>query len=633
MPRKPAPPAGVLAGPLEERLAALLARDPALRDAAGPEPRVEPCNKPNVGDARWSPLAPTDGGRPAVAAACRAWTEALATRPWVEKATAIPPAVYVRPALDDLLEWIDDAILEAGERYGDSRADDAGRTLLSYSSPNANKPLHLGHVRNNALGMALANLLEATGHEVLRGAVLSDWGIHICQAALAWERFADGATPESAGLRPDVFVGDLYVRFHTECRAQQEALGADAPGRASAVGATEIEQAVIEHLRRAEAGEPGPRESIARVTAWAEAGIAHTCRRLGSRFDVVLRERDGLADARARIARGLEQGRYRRRDDGSVVLDLAREDASEVTVLRADGTAVAYTQLFGCYVERCVRHTPDRVLVMLGREWELGLAILTEMLRVEDPAWAEQLEPVYYGMVTLPAGRMKSREGTVVEAHELIDQVRDRLLREWDTGDATGAGDATTNATGADSGAGVRPAAAPTDDPTRLATCEALAVSLLKLRMLEARREDDVPYDEQRLWDDTLPELARWIAALRWAESAGDARGPAPSTLPRGARDGLRRVLLALNDWPRQIARAARERAPSVVLRQIARIVQELERSGLPARDGPPPGRLAPALACVLRRGFALLAMPLPHELASLPPGFGARLERRPAPR
>lgn len=292
--------------------------------------------------------------------------------------------------------------------------------MVEYLSPNTNKPLHLGHVRNGVIGSSVANILAAVGHRVIRANLINDRGIHICKSMLAWLRFAEGATPESLGMKGDHFVGEWYVRFATEVRNNSE-----------------LEREAESMLRRWEEGDPETRALWSTMNGWVLGGFADTCARYRFGFDTEYLESELYGLGKDIVAEGLSRDVFRRDEHGNVVFDLSPEEfgynrdgtAKLATVLRNDGTSMYLTQDFGTAVRKVADFDLDRSIYVVACEQDDHFKRLFAILRALGYSWAEACHHLSYQMVELPTGRMKSREGTVVDADNLIDELTQLATR------------------------------------------------------------------------------------------------------------------------------------------------------------------------------------------------------------
>lgn len=312
----------------------------------------------------------------------------------------------------------------ATDAYGTRKAGaDAPLVMVEYSSPNTNKPLHLGHVRNNLLGYSLARILEACGNRVVKTNIVNDRGIHICKSMLAWKKWADGATPESAGVKGDHLIGDCYVAFDKHYKAELAALKEQGMSDEEAEAASTLMKEAREMLRAWEAGDPEVRALWEKMNSWVYAGFDETYRRMGVDFDKIYYESRTYLDGKAKVLEGLEKGIMYRREDGSVWADLRADGLDEKLLLRSDGTSVYMTQDIGTAAQRYADYPIDRMIYVVGNEQEYHFKVLSLILDKLGFRWGKDLVHFSYGMVELPNGKMKSREGTVVDADDLMESM------------------------------------------------------------------------------------------------------------------------------------------------------------------------------------------------------------------
>jgi len=335
------------------------------------------------------------------------------------------PEALFRDAVGD-----EAALLEAARLPGPDRR----RVLIEFSAPNTNKPQHLGHVRNNALGSAMASILRRVGHTVTSVNLINDRGIHICKSMVAYQRWGEGRTPASEGIKGDHFVGDFYVLFEKEFQRQVACIRADRPEWRERPAEqlfleTEIGRTAQAMLLAWENGDPEVRRLWETMNAWVIEGFAETYRRMGVVFDKVYRESETYTLGRNVILEGLERGVFHRTDDGAVVIDLDAEKLGTKVVLRRDGTSVYVTQDIGATLLKQEEFQPDLQIWVVGDEQVYHFRVLFAIMRRLGHAWAERLHHMAYGMVNLPSGKMKSREGTVVDADDLFDEMT-RLARD-----------------------------------------------------------------------------------------------------------------------------------------------------------------------------------------------------------
>ena len=295
--------------------------------------------------------------------------------------------------------------------------------MVEYSSPNTNKPLHLGHVRNNLLGFSVAEILKADGYNVIKSQIINDRGIHICKSMLAWEKFGNGETPESTGLKGDKLVGNYYVEFDKLYKSEIKAMVADGIDEETAKKqAPSIIQAQ-EMLLKWENNDPEVRKLWAMMNEWVYAGFNETYSRLGVNFDQVQYESNTYILGKDLIQKGLDNGILYKKEDGSVWCDLTDEGLDQKLLLRSDGTSVYMTQDLGTAVERFKGNDIQKLIYTVGNEQDYHFQVLFKILKKLGYEWADQLYHLSYGMVELPEGKMKSREGTVVDADELVEEM------------------------------------------------------------------------------------------------------------------------------------------------------------------------------------------------------------------
>ena len=309
-------------------------------------------------------------------------------------------------------------------KYGYVHENSGHSYMIEYSSPNTNKPLHLGHIRNNLLGWSVSEIQKANGHEVRMVNLVNDRGIHICKSMIAWKKFANGATPESTDTKGDHFVGDYYVRFDKEYKAEIKALmEKEGMEEEEAKKKAPLMLAAQDMLRRWEACDPEVRALWEMMNGWVFEGFAQTYRRLGVEFDKNYYESDTYLLGKDIVEEGLSKGVFYRRDDGSVWIDLTAGGLDEKLVLRADGTSVYITQDMGTAVRRFEEFDIDSLIYTVGNEQDYHFKVLFLTLKKLGYPWADKLYHLSYGMVDLPSGKMKSREGTVVDADDLMDDM------------------------------------------------------------------------------------------------------------------------------------------------------------------------------------------------------------------
>lgn len=299
--------------------------------------------------------------------------------------------------------------------------DDEKAIMVEYSSPNTNKPLHLGHVRNNLLGFSVSEIIKAAGKKVYKTQIINDRGIHICKSMLAWQKFGEGETPESTGLKGDKLVGNYYVKFDQEYKKEIAQLIAGGKTEEEAKKEAPLLVEAQEMLRKWEAGDDAVVSLWKEMNGWVYAGFDTTYKNMGVDFDTLYYESDTYLLGKDVVAQGIEKGVFFKKEDGSVWCDLTDEGLDEKIVLRSDGTAVYMTQDIGTAIQR-VKDFPDvgGMVYTVGNEQDYHFQVLFLILKKLGFDWAKQLHHLSYGMVDLPSGKMKSREGTVVDADDLM---------------------------------------------------------------------------------------------------------------------------------------------------------------------------------------------------------------------
>ena len=314
--------------------------------------------------------------------------------------------------------------IKENKHFGLAAPNSKEAILVEYSSPNTNKPLHLGHIRNNLLGYSVAEILKAAGHKVYKTQIINDRGIHICKSMIAWQRFGNGKTPESTGLKGDKLVGNYYVAFDKAYKEEIQQLIAEGKSKEEAEKQAPIFVAAQEMLRQWEAGDPEVISLWKKMNGWVYDGFAVTYKNLGVDFDSYYYESNTYLLGKDIVERGLAQGVFFKKEDGSVWCDLTADGLDEKLVLRADGTSVYITQDMGTATQR-VKDYPDvkGMVYTVGNEQDYHFKVLFLILKKLGYDWASHLYHLSYGMVDLPSGKMKSREGTVVDADDLIAEM------------------------------------------------------------------------------------------------------------------------------------------------------------------------------------------------------------------
>lgn len=314
--------------------------------------------------------------------------------------------------------------IHADAQYGIVSADEnAPLVMIEYSSPNTNKPLHLGHVRNNLLGNALANIVMANGNKVVKTNIVNDRGIHICKSMLAWQKYGKGETPESSGKKGDHLVGDYYVAFDKHYKAEVVELMEKGMSKEEAEAASPLMNEAREMLVKWEAGDPEVRALWQMMNNWVYAGFDETYRKMGVGFDKIYYESNTYLEGKEKVMEGLEKGFFFKKEDGSVWADLTAEGLDHKLLLRGDGTSVYMTQDIGTAKLRFADYPIDKMIYVVGNEQNYHFQVLSILLDKLGFEWGKSLVHFSYGMVELPEGKMKSREGTVVDADDLMAEM------------------------------------------------------------------------------------------------------------------------------------------------------------------------------------------------------------------
>lgn len=322
--------------------------------------------------------------------------------------------------------------IQADEQYGLVQVTDASPlVMIEYSSPNTNKPLHLGHVRNNLLGNALANIVAANGNKVVKTNIVNDRGIHICKSMLAWKKYGNGETPETSGKKGDHLVGDYYVSFDKHYKAEVKELMTqftaqgmnDDEAKAKAEAESPLMQEAREMLVKWEAGDPEVRGLWEMMNNWVYAGFDETYKKMGVSFDKIYYESNTYLEGKEKVMEGLEKGFFYKKEDGSVWADLTAEGLDHKLLLRGDGTSVYMTQDIGTAKLRFADYPINKMIYVVGNEQNYHFQVLSILLDKLGFEWGKSLVHFSYGMVELPEGKMKSREGTVVDADDLMEEM------------------------------------------------------------------------------------------------------------------------------------------------------------------------------------------------------------------
>ncbi len=440
--------------------------------------------------------------------------------------------------------------INADALYGTGKPEDGGKlVMIEYSSPNTNKPLHLGHVRNNLLGWSLAKIMEANGCRVVRTNIVNDRGIHICKSMLAWLKYGNGETPESSGKKGDHLIGDYYVAFDKHYREQVAELAAGGMDEEKAKQEAPLIREAHEMLVKWEQGDEDVRALWKKMNEWVYAGFDETYKMMGVGFDKIYYESQTYLEGREKVMEGLGKGIFYRRDDGSVWADLTAEGLDEKLLLRSDGTSVYMTQDIGTAKLRYEDYPIDKMIYVVGNEQNYHFQVLSILLDKLGFKWGKDLTHFSYGMVELPNGKMKSREGTVVDADELMAGM---IARARETADELGK-------------------FSDMDEKEKNEVARIVGLGALKYFILKVDARKNMLFNPEESIDfngNTGPFIqytyARIRSILRKAAESG-------IVIPEKADDGYvpaekeTELVQKLGDYPSVVAQAGRDYSPSAV--------------------------------------------------------------------
>lgn len=497
--------------------------------------------------------------------------------------------------------------IAAATNYGVSPSN-GKKLMVEYSSPNTNKPLHLGHVRNNLLGYSVAAILEASGYEVIKTNLVNDRGIHICKSMLAWQRFGQGETPESAGLKGDHLVGKYYVLFDQAYKAEIDDLVAAGQSEEDAKKNAPIILEAQEMLRRWEAGDAEVLDLWMRMNGWVYAGFEESYKRLGVDFDKFYYESDTYLLGKDVIEEGLEKGVFYRKEDGSVWIDLTDDGLDEKLVLRADGTSVYITQDLGTAQLKFDDYGMDESIYVVGNEQDYHFKVLFLILKKLGRPWADGLFHLSYGMVDLPSGKMKSREGTVVDADDLMDEMfTTAKLRTEELGKTD-----------------------ELDEASKQTLYEMIGMGALKYFLLKVEPKKRLLFDPNESIDfqghtGSFIQYthARIKSVLSRAEAQGMDSSSAEHSDPEKLAETELDLIKQLSQYPETVSAAARGFSPALIANYIYELAKAFnkfyhEESILKAEVPEVRAfrlRLAAMTAEVIRKGMALLGISVPERM------------------
>ncbi len=490
--------------------------------------------------------------------------------------------------------------------YGTVKAtEESPLVMVEYSSPNTNKPLHLGHVRNNLLGFSLSEILKACGNRVVKTNIVNDRGIHICKSMLAWQKWGNGATPESAGKKGDHLIGDFYVLFDKHYKAELAELTAGGMSQEEAEKASPLMQEARAMLRRWEAKDPEVRKLWETMNSWVYAGFDETYRRMGVDFDKIYYESDTCLEGKEKVLEGLEKGIMYRKDDGSVWADLTDAGLDHKLLLRSDGTSVYMTQDIGTAKLRFQDYPIDKMVYVVGNEQNYHFQVLSLLLDRLGFRWGKDLVHFSYGMVELPEGKMKSREGTVVDADDLMDEMvgtAREVSRELGKLDGLSADEAE-------------------------AIAETVGLGALKYFLLKVDPRKNMTFNPKESIDfngNTGPFIqytyARIRSVLRKAAEQGFAISEYATVVPNDKEIAL---IQRLADFPSVVSEAGRSYSPALIANYVYDLVKEYNQfyhdcSILREEDAAVRSlrlTLSDVTSRVIRTGMGLLGINVPERM------------------
>lgn len=430
------------------------------------------------------------------------------------------------------------------------------KLMVEYSSPNTNKPLHLGHIRNNLLGYSVSEILKAFGYNVIKSNLVNDRGIHICKSMLAWQRWGNGKTPESSKLKGDHLVGNYYVRFDKEYKKEIDELMSEGQTEEEAKKNAPLIQEAQQLLQRWEAGDEAVTSLWRMMNGWVYRGFDETYERLGVDFDQYYYESDTYLLGKDLIQEGLDKGVFFRKEDNSVWIDLTAEGLDEKLVLRGDGTSVYITQDLGTAQLKYDDYAMDESIYVVGNEQDYHFKVLFLILKKLGKSWADGLFHLSYGMVDLPSGKMKSREGTVVDADDLMDEMVETARKRTEELGKTGE--------------------LPTEEKARL--YEIIGLGALKYFLLKVEPRKRLLFDPNESIDfqgHTGPFIQYTHARIKSVLAKGDWDNLSSATeLPAALAPSERDLIRLLANYPDVIEAAASEFSPA----QLANYAYELAK-------------------------------------------------------
>jgi len=504
------------------------------------------------------------------------------------------------------LDFFSAGILDPG--FGFIAAQDHPPVVIEYSSPNTNKPLHLGHIRNNLLGWSLAEILKANGENVIKVNLVNDRGIHICKTMLAYRKWADGVVPDKQGLKGDKFVGNLYVKFEQANKEEIGQLISEGYSEEEAYRNSTLTRQALDLLQQWENGDQEIINLWKTMNGWVYGGFDQTYRRLGVDFDKIYYESDTYLLGKELVKEGLERGVFFKKDDGSVWVNLEAHKLDEKLLLRPEGTSVYMTQDLGTAQLRADDYNPDRLLYVVGNEQIYHFDVLKIILKLLGRNWADRIFHVSYGMVELPQGKMKSREGTVVDADELMEEMYETAKR-----------------TTSELGKLDNP-----DDHEWHELFEMLGMGALKFFILRVDPKKNMLFNPQESIDfngNTGPFIQYTHARIRSLIGKAESRGYSHSDYKTESNFEMlakeKDIVKLLYDFPAAVAEAGQNLSPAVIANYCYDLAREYNHfyQEIPVLREPDTSKLHFRLALsyftadVIKRGMGLLGIQVPEKM------------------
>lgn len=493
--------------------------------------------------------------------------------------------------------------VEATENFGFKPVtDDSRLVMIEYSSPNTNKPLHLGHVRNNLLGFSLAKIMEANGNKVVKTNIVNDRGIHICKSMLAWLKWGNGITPEKAGKKGDHLIGDFYVAFDKHYKEELQQLMDGGMTKEEAEANSTLMKEARTMLKKWEDGDEEVRSLWRTMNEWVYAGFDETYARMGVSFDKIYYESNTYLEGKEKVLEGLEKGIFYRKDDNSVWADLTADGLDQKLLLRTDGTSVYMTQDIGTAKLRFQDYPIDQMIYVVGNEQNYHFQVLSLLLDKLGFSWGKDLIHFSYGMVELPNGKMKSREGTVVDADELMDEMI-TTARKMSEGRLKGVPEEEM------------------DDVYRI-----IGLGALKYFILKVDPRKNMLFNPQESIDfngNTGPFVQYTYARIRSVLRKSDEADAATDITAYEPNEKEIEIIQRIADFPSVVSEAGRTYSPALIANYVFELAKGYNQfyhdySILKEENGVARAfrlHLSRTVADIIRRGFSLLGVEVPERM------------------